>query len=338
MSSLIAKARPAVQFNEVDEARRPRETFKLSRSLEFFSTTELTKQIGYTEELWRRALLKELLDNALDHGEEIGRLPEIIVTITASTLAVRDNGDGIPPSTVRDMLDFGSRVSSREAYRCPTRGAQGNAGKCLVAIPYVLNGPGSKTVIEAQGIRHSISVSLNSLTQEPVIDYAAEEQKVKKGTFVEVELDKLPSTLAAEETARILLFCQNFAALNPHLTLTVEWEDGRQTWHRTTDSCPKWTAREPEPAAWYDQAAFERLIGACINKDLAAGRDRLLRDFVRERRFTPSRRGSCAFVCHNETWQSSCTRQAGAHWQGAPAAGLGKGRRYRHQIQAAGRV
>ena len=43
----------------------------------------------------------------------------------------RDNGPGIAGDVVDDILDFTVRVSSREAYVGPTRGAQGNALKTL---------------------------------------------------------------------------------------------------------------------------------------------------------------------------------------------------------------
>ena len=83
-------------------------------------------------------MLKELIDNSLDAAEEAGVTPEITVTVAGGSIIVADNGPGIPPETVKAMLDFSVRVSSREAYVSPTRGAQGNALKTLVAMPYVL--------------------------------------------------------------------------------------------------------------------------------------------------------------------------------------------------------
>lgn len=41
-------------------------------------------------------------------------------------ITITDNGPGIPAETVAGILDFAVRVSSREAYASPTRGAQGN--------------------------------------------------------------------------------------------------------------------------------------------------------------------------------------------------------------------
>ena len=61
----------------------------------------------------------------------------------------QDNGPGIPADVVEDILDFSVRVSSREAYVSPTRGAQGNALKTIVAMPFVLDGHRGLIEIEA---------------------------------------------------------------------------------------------------------------------------------------------------------------------------------------------
>ena len=49
----------------------------------------------------------------------------------------------------------------------------------------------------------------------------------------------------------------------------------------SVEKCPKWTAADPDPPAWYDKAAFERLVAAMIGKDREHGTDRPVRDFVR---------------------------------------------------------
>ncbi len=303
------------------KTRPVREAFSISRSVEFLSEAELTKQIGYPRRLWTVAILKELLDNSLDHCEEIGRLPEIIVKVTGHSLSVCDNGDGIPPETVEAMLDFNNRVSSREAYRGITRGAQGNAGKCLVGIPYVLNGSRGKTTIISQGLRHEIAVSLNALEQTPVLDYevrpekyistvsprlithansaALENENRPKNTFVRIVYGDYACTLPAEESEQIALFCGRYAALNPHLTLKLRLPTGKRIWQRTADRCGKWTAAEPEPPGWHDQASFERLVGASISKDRKTGQDRLVRDFIRQ--FAGLKRSDYLMAVFNET-------------------------------------
>ena len=42
------------------------------------------------------------------------------------TISIADNGSSLA-ETIADILDYNVRVSSREAYCSPTRGAQGNA-------------------------------------------------------------------------------------------------------------------------------------------------------------------------------------------------------------------
>ena len=55
-------------------------------------------------------------------------------------IRVSDNGPGMPPETVKSILDFTTRTSSREAYVAPDRGAQGNAWKTLSAMAFALTG------------------------------------------------------------------------------------------------------------------------------------------------------------------------------------------------------
>ena len=46
-----------------------RTTFEVSREMEFFTEKELQMQIGYGKAWWPVAILKELVDNALDACE-----------------------------------------------------------------------------------------------------------------------------------------------------------------------------------------------------------------------------------------------------------------------------
>src|SRR5262245_56099735 len=108
-----------------------RATFKISRLAEFCGEKELVAQTGHSTEDWPLVLLKELVDNALDAAEEAQIAPEITIEVSTETgeITITDNGPGLPPETVEGVLDYTSRVSSREAYVSPTRGAQGNALK-----------------------------------------------------------------------------------------------------------------------------------------------------------------------------------------------------------------
>ena len=103
--------------------------FTTSRLAEFCSQKELVAQTGHPVEQWPLVVLKELIDNSLDACEEADIAPVIHVAVNAVTgvITISDNGPGISPETVKRLLDYNVRVSSREAYVSPTRGAQGNA-------------------------------------------------------------------------------------------------------------------------------------------------------------------------------------------------------------------
>ena len=75
-------------------------------------------------------------------------------------VTVTDNGGGITPATVADLCDFTVLVSDKARYRGPARGAQGNALKTLLGIPYAL-GVDEPVVIESAGVRHELRVSVD---------------------------------------------------------------------------------------------------------------------------------------------------------------------------------
>ena len=127
-----------------------RTSFRTSRLLDFCSRKELIAQTGHQPDDWPLVVLKELVDNALDACEEAGIAPEIAVRVGENGITVIDNGPGLPAKVVEDVLDFCVRVSSREAYVSPDRGAQGNALKTLVAMPFVLDGKTGRVEVDAQ--------------------------------------------------------------------------------------------------------------------------------------------------------------------------------------------
>ena len=122
-----------------------RTTFETSRLLEFFSEKELTMQIGRGRRQWPLALLKELIDNALDACEIAGPPPSIAVRLDPDALTVADNGPGLPAArwSARSTTGAGS---DKAHYVSPTRGQLGNALKCLWAAPYVVHGDAGYTV------------------------------------------------------------------------------------------------------------------------------------------------------------------------------------------------
>jgi DNA topoisomerase VI subunit B len=161
-----------------------REVFATSRLLEFCSERELINQTGHAVEEWLLVVLKELLDNALDAAEEAGAAPAVSVTVADGKVGVADNGPGIGAQVVRGILDYRVRVSSREAYVSPTRGAQGNALKTILAMPYALANSHAATVIESKGIAHTIRFEVDHVRQEPRIEYRTSDSLVKNGVRI----------------------------------------------------------------------------------------------------------------------------------------------------------
>src|SRR4051794_28166046 len=197
-----------------------RETFRTSRLLDFASERELTAQIGHRPEQWPQVAAKELVDNALDACEEAGVAPRVEVEVDRGTIRVADNGLGIADDVVRDVLDFSVRVSSREAYVGPTRGAQGNALKTVLAMPFALDGGAGRVTIESRGIRHEITFGINRIAQEPRAEHRRSPSLVKTETVVTVEWPDSSSSILLAALPWIGRDLYKFATFNPHLYLT----------------------------------------------------------------------------------------------------------------------
>jgi hypothetical protein len=119
----VAKPRAAGPRRQEDEPKLTRVAFKVSRLMEFCSERELQNQTGHALYEWPLVVGKELMDNALDACEEAEVAPYITVTVDPGTIIVQDNAGGIDTETIKSILDYAVRVSSREAYAAPTRGA-----------------------------------------------------------------------------------------------------------------------------------------------------------------------------------------------------------------------
>jgi hypothetical protein len=156
-----------------------RTTFCTSREMDFFSEKELVTQTGHEREEWPLVVLKELIDNALDACEEADTPPVIEVFADPAGITVKDNGPGLPEDTLKGALDFTLRVSNREAYVAPDRGAQGNALKTLLPMPRVLDSDGGKLIITARGKRHEIRCGADPISQRAAVQDTVTETKCK---------------------------------------------------------------------------------------------------------------------------------------------------------------
>src|SRR5712671_5573173 len=170
--------------------------FTVSRLMEFCTRRELVNQTGHDVYEWALVILKELVDNALDAAEEAEIAPVVSIAVKRGSIVIEDNGPGIPAKTIESVLDYSIRVSSREAYCSPTRGAQGNALKTILPMAYVLDerrgeDASGKTVIEAHGLAHHIAFGVDHIRQEPKIRHMVKPSSVVRGTRVTVNLPAL---------------------------------------------------------------------------------------------------------------------------------------------------
>lgn len=266
------------------KAELKRQTFTISRELEYFSEAELTTQTGYAKEHWWPGVVaKELIDNGLDACEQAGRPPQVKVDFRGDSLTVEDNGPGINPEVVERILDFSTRTSDKMAYVSPTRGAQGNALKTVLAIPYVLAG-GNEGVIEIEslGIWHSIRVSTDQIAQRPQIDHHQAEIVRNHGTALRVVLDSPCSKTIPAEPGFLQNLLTDYALFNPHARFELVDGGVHTLIEPTAPEWRKWLPTDPTSPHWYDVERLEALIGCYIAAERDGGRARTVREVASE--------------------------------------------------------
>jgi len=261
-------------MNKSSKTKLTRTTLATSRLMDFCSEKELIAQTGHPKESWPLVILKELMDNALDACEDDSITPVISINLNEDSIEVIDNGAGIPASTIKRILDFTVRVSSREAYIAPDRGAQGNALKTLVMMPFIM-GDG-KFIITSKGTKHTIAVKVDAIRQEPVIDY----KKVKVSQFVRngSSFKICYPEISGDVKERFLQMADDYTFLNPHLTLSIN----KKRIDAIDPNWNKWRPNEPTDSHWYEPEHLTRLIGAYLSHDRDRGKDRTVREVVAE--------------------------------------------------------
>ena len=268
-----------------------RTTFTTSRTLEFFSERELTMQLGVSRDRWALAILKELLDNALDASEQTDRPPVITVTEDdeAHTLSVQDNGTGLPVDTLERSLDYTVRVSDKAYYVSPSRGQLGNAFKCLWALPYVLSGRAQRGQVDVltDGMRYEIRVGVDQIAQRPTLTLTpVPDAEVKIGTKVTIYWPQVASYPLGGPAHSFYFWgasdlVRHYALLNPHATFA--YQNGDAVEYPARDPAwPKWTPEAPTSPWWYTPPQFQALLGAFLNTDRQTDGARLISAVLEE--------------------------------------------------------
>ena len=290
---IVAKPKPAAR--KKPEPKLTRVAFRVSRLMEFCTRRELQNQTGHGVEQWPLVVLKELVDNALDACEEAEVAPVISIAVEPGSIVIEDNAGGIKTSTIKSILDYTIRVSSREAYVSPTRGAQGNALKTILAMGYVLDRERQDgnaeavgvTIIETSGIEHRIEFRVDHVNNEPRIAHTTSPSPVKIGSRITISWPVISSyggtTLLDYARDDFIRLAEGYVWFNPHLTLRGSWY-GKEFINvaATTPDWKKWGPRNPTSPHWYDETRLQRYLAAHVARDRDLRRNRTVREFIAE--------------------------------------------------------
>jgi DNA topoisomerase VI subunit B len=278
-------------------AKLERTTFETSRAAEYFDARQLSTLTGVPTDQFANVVLKELVDNSLDACEMAGVSPRITVEADGDSssgaihVRVSDNGPGIPSEVVRSLIDYDVRVSDKAAYRSPTRGAQGNALKTVIGIPYALGSRKPLTVVARGGIKHVI---------EPSIDPAGnlhighdERHGGPCGTGgTSVDVPVVPGYVTDPGLEHVVQefdpthWVRSFAAFNPHATFRYQAKAGdsgeARIYKSTREDIKKYVPSQPTSAHWYSAESLRVLVFSHIALAERGGKDLPLGTFVRQ--------------------------------------------------------
>jgi hypothetical protein len=275
-----------------------RTMFEESRTKEYFDARELQTMTGQPTRQFAAVILKESIDNGLDAAEKAKVPPEILIRVRHVReylhLVVRDNGAGLQEDTIERILNFGTRTSDKAHYKSPTRGAQGNALKTIIGIPYALECR-KPIVIESQGKRHFLRPKIDP-AGEVSIGHDTADSPLRAGTRL---LVAVPAKSCPDFSP--LHWARGFTLFNPHAMVKIRIDAEKSK--RASSACSpalktgsfyysptagpedKFKKHMPQDATsphWYDCKSLAKLIFGHINlaRKGDASKDLTLREFV----------------------------------------------------------
>jgi hypothetical protein len=178
-------------------------------------------------------------------------------------------------------------VSDKAHYVSPSRGQLGNALKCVWAAPYVARGEAGYVEVTTGGITHRLAVSLDRIAQQPHLRHLTlPDEVVKTGTLVKLVWPGIAGFLNIDADSTFYKsaaeLVEDYAAFNPHLSVTYGEPAYETAIPRTTPNGPKWMPHQPTSAHWYTVERLRALIAAYLTEETHGGRARTAREFVAE--------------------------------------------------------
>lgn len=240
----------------------------------------LQKLTNVSAHEWDLYILKELVDNALDADEAAGITPRVSVEMRYDglglTVIVRNQAQ-FPMDVVGDIFNLEKRASVKDLYNLPTRGAQGNALKTLLGIPYALQyhwftnySLEMRPLIIASGASVvDLWLDVNEFAQNVSLRpiQIQNSRTTIKGT--EVSLNILKFTQERPRTPEaLLLMARAFTLWNPHANFEFVFVLGdaiHSHWSRSEHGWTgKYDLRQAAPITWYTYGNFRELLHALL--------------------------------------------------------------------------
>lgn len=261
-----------------------------SQSYDFIRLEGLQKLTNVTAHDWDLYILKELVDNALDADEADGRAPHIHVVMSYMEEKMADrkeravsievsNSARFPLERVKDLFALDKRVSNKDYYNIPSRGAQGNALKTILGIPYALrnhyffdyNLDRVPLAISYGDKRVVVKLDVNEIDQHVGLQtetYTEDEPENRTKISVNIQrfFQQRPRTID-----ELIHMAQAFALFNPHASFTFEFiftQAGNKPVYETREYAgdanwrDKYDHQRRSPIQWYKLNQFRELVFA----------------------------------------------------------------------------
>ena len=271
------------------EPKLTRVAFRVSRLMEFCSERRAAES--------DRALRLRMAD-----GDRQGAYRQRARRRRGSRSCARDRGHrrrrtrssfrttrgGIDAETIESVLDYTIRVSRARRIVSPTRGAQGNALKTILAMGFVLDrrdggDRAGVTTIEARGVEHRIEFRVDHINNQPKIVHTTAPSPVVVGTRFTLSLAASRRLLAKRggpvPAARSGLRVVQSAS---HACAGPGSAKSSSTRRRPIPTGTSGRPRNPTSPHWYDEARLQRYLAAHVARDRDLGQRRTVREFIAE--------------------------------------------------------
>jgi len=269
-----------------EEEQQPR-LLERDRSSDYFSVQGLSTQTGCDQQDLDVLVLKELVDNALDACDNE---PTVTARFQRNelgfvTLTVEDNGKGLVREDLEKILDFTKFSSTKFHYKLPTRGALGNAMKCVAGLPYALamecnrDLPRPQLSVHSLGYKHLID--LVATKQEPQLSIDSQQYGFHMfGTRISANLIPLADNWGNKnEYAKLIA---SYAIFNPNATLSLQKADPNSERVDYPSVCQDFEKfKGTSSIHWYSYTSFKDLVDATVRSIRGDDKDLTLTQFIK---------------------------------------------------------